>query len=201
VQAIRSHEEFKVADFASLPASAEIDAVAELPVPASHRSMNLWKRLGACAALSAVPAAAFAYLRPLVLSLPLSITIREEAGQLVIGWYAGALADGGRLEIQDGSQRTILMLPAAASSATYGRHGDYVEVRLATDTRMGAAHWEAERFVAKSPPPAAKSGVLRDRVGALVIEAQELRRSLAVGQARTKDLAAKMEALTATPEP
>ena len=83
---------------------------------------------------------------------PIALAIREEAGQLVIGWNAGALAEGSRLEIQDGSERTILMLPANASSATYGLQGDDVEVRLSTDTRMGGAHWEAARFVTKEPP-------------------------------------------------
>jgi hypothetical protein len=201
VQAIRSHEEFKVADAASRPAAGEMDAADEVPAPAARGWQYAWKRVGACAALLAVPAGAFAYLRPLLPSLPLALAIREEAGQLVIGWNAGALAGGGRLEIQDGSERTILMLPADASSATYGRQGDDVEVRLSTEIRTGGAHWEAARFVAKTPRPAPVSSVLQDRVGALALEAQELRRLAAAGQARTKDLAAKMNELTATPEP
>jgi hypothetical protein len=201
VQAIRSHEEFKVADAASRPTAGETDVASELPSPASRGRLNLWKGVGASLAFLAVPAGAFAYLRPRLPSLPLSLTIREDAGQLVIGWNAGVLANGGRLEIQDGSERTILMLPADASSATYGRQGNDVEVRLSTDTRIGGAHWEAARFVAKMPRPASASSLLQDRIGALMLQARELRRLVAAGQARTKELAAKMNALTLTPEP
>ncbi len=198
VQAIRSHEEFRVADAASRPAKAGIDAVGELPAPAPHW-WRAWKRVVTCAALLAVPAGAFAYLRPLLPHMPIALAIREEAGQLVIGWNAGAMAEGGRLEIQDGSERTILMLPANASSATYGPQSDDVEVRLSTDTRMGGAHWEAARFVTKAPRKPTPSSALQDKIGALTLEAEELRRSLVYGQARTKELGEKLAA--ATPEP
>jgi hypothetical protein len=198
VQAIRSHEEFKVSDASSQPVSEEADREALLPVP-EPRSWRAWKRIGACSVVLAIPAGAFAYLRPLLPSLPLALAIREEAGQLVIGWNARALAEGSRLEIQDGSERTILMLPADASSATYGPQGDDVEVRLSTDTRIGGAHWEATRFVAKAPRGKAASSALQDQIGALKKEAQQLRLSLAAGQVRTKALAAKMEVMT-TPE-
>jgi hypothetical protein len=202
VQAIRSHEEFKVADAASRPSSGRTDAVAELPAPAPREWWHVrlaWKRVAACAALFAVPAGAFAYLRPLLPHMPIALAIREEAGQLVIGWNAGALAEGSRLEIQDGSERTILMLPPDASSATYGRQGDDVEVRLSTDTRMGGAHWEAARFGAKTPRGMRASSALEDRIGALTLEAQELRRSLAAGQARTTELGAKLAAAIREP--
>lgn len=198
VQAIRSHEEFKVADAASRP-SVETNAAAELPTPALREWWQVrlaWKRVAACAALLAVPAGAFAYLRPLFPHMPIALAIREEAGQLVIGWNAGALAEGSRLEIQDGSERTILMLPANASSATYGPQGDDVEVRLSTDTRIGGAHWEAARFVTKAPRRPTPSSTLQDRIRTLTIEAEELRRSLAAGQARTKELGAKLAAAT-----
>lgn len=199
VQAIRSHEEFKVSDVSSQPVSDEAGMETLLPVP-EPRSWRAWKRIAACSVVLAIPAGAFAYLRPLLPSLPLALAVREEAGQLRIGWNAGALAEGSRLEIQDGSERTILMLPADASSATYGPQGDDVEVRLSTDTRIGGAHWEAARFVAKAPRAKAASSALQDQIGALKKEARELRLSLAAGQIRTKALAAKMEALT-RPEP
>ncbi len=195
VQAIRSHEEFHVADAASQPASERTAAEAELPAPAP-RWRHLWRRAAACAGLLAIPAGAFAYLRPLLPHPPIALAIREEAGQLVIGWKDGTVAEGGRLEIQDGSERTILMLPAGTSSATYGPQGDDVEVRLTTDTRMGGAHWEADRFAPKTPRRPTESSALRDRIDSLTLEARELRRSLAEGQARTKALAAKLEAAT-----
>ncbi len=195
VQAIRSHEEFQVADAAARPASGETDAVAELPAPAP-RFRHAWKRAVACAGLLAIPAGAFAYLRPLLPHLPIALAVREEAGQLVIGWNAGAVTEGGRLEIQDGSDRTILMLAPGTSSATYGLQGDDVEVRLTTDSRMGGAHWEAARFVTQTPRRAPESSVLRDRIDSLTLEARKLRRSLAAGQAKSKELAAKLAAAT-----
>jgi hypothetical protein len=201
VQAIRSHEEFKVADAASRP-SAEINTTAELPGPAIRewwQARLLWKRVAACAALLAVPAGAFAYLRPLLPHMPIALAIREQAGQLVIGWNAGSLAEGGRLEIQDGSERTILMLPANASSATYAPQGNDVEVRLSTDTRIGGAHWEAARFVTKALRRPTPSSTLQDRIRTLTIEAEELRRSLVAGEARTKELGTKLAAATREP--
>jgi len=201
VQAIRSHEEFKVADAASRPVPRGIDAAVELPSPSPDwwRAVQTWKRAAACAVLLAIPAGAFAYLRPLLPQLPIALAIREEAGQLVIGWNAGALAEGSRLVIQDGSERTILMLPADASSATYGRQGNDVEVRLSTDNRMGGARWEAARFAGKIPRPATEWSVLENRIGALTLEAQELRRSLSAGQTRTTELGAKLAAATREP--
>jgi hypothetical protein len=136
-----------------------------------------WKRMTACAALLAVPAGAFAYLHPL-LHLPIALALREESGQLVIGWNAAALMDGSRLEIRDGSERTIVMLPAHTASATYGPQGNDVEVRLTTDTRTGGAHWEAARFITRavgrsSTAPAA--GAVQGRIANLKREAQALR--------------------------
>ena len=199
VQAIRSHEEFQVADAAARPVSRGTGAAFERPSPASHGwRQHIWKRAAAFAGLLAIPACGFAYFKPLLPQLPIALAIREESGQLRIGWNAGALTQGSRLEISDGSARTILMLAADTSSATYGLVGGDVEVRLSTGTRVGGAHWEAARFVSTAPRgtiPA--SGPLQDQIGALTREAQNLRRSLADREARTKVLAARMEDLTA----
>src|SRR5436190_650171 len=119
IQAIRSHEEFSVAAFTASPVvkRATLRPGVEQPIPAPGL-WPAWKRIAACAAVLAVPVGAFAYLRPL-LRLPIALALREEAGQLVIGWNAGALMDGSRLEIRDGSERTLLMLAAQTSGATY----------------------------------------------------------------------------------
>ena len=201
VQAIRSHEEFNVADAASRPVAEGMAVADELPAPAPRwwQTHLRWKRVAACAGLLAVPAGAFAYLRPLLPILPIALSIRESAGQLVIGWNADALIDGGRLEIRDGSERTILMLEANTSSATYGPRGSDVEVNLSTATRRGGANWEAARFVTKTPRTSRDVSSLRDRIGALTLTAEELRRSLADGKARTKELAAKLAAATREP--
>jgi hypothetical protein len=198
VQAIRSHEEFQVADAAAQPVPGGTDAAGELPAPAP-RWRHIWKRAVACAGLLAIPVAGLAYLRPLLPHLPIALALREEAGQLVIGWNAGAVTEGSRLEIQDGSDRTILMLASGTSSATYGLQGDDVEVRLTTDARMGGAYWEAARFVTKTRRRPTESSVLRDRIDSLTLEARKLRRSLAAGQAKSKELAAKLAAATRAP--
>ena len=201
IQAIRSHEEFPVASLAlpGVPKKTKPRSGLSRPILAPG-VWPAWKSIVACAAVLVVPAGAFAYLRPL-LRLPIALALREEAGQLVIGWNEGALMDGSRLEIRDGSERTLLMLPANMSSATYGPQGGDVEVRLTTDTRVGGAHWEAARFVRRgSPRQPAAFGSVQDRITVLKREAQTLRRSLVQRQARTGELLVKMDALMATPE-
>src|SRR5579864_6398 len=71
VQAIRSHEEFQVAAAAAHPVSGRT-AAAELPAPAPLGWRHMWKRAVACAGLLAVPAGAYAYLRPLLPHLPIA---------------------------------------------------------------------------------------------------------------------------------
>jgi len=201
IQAIRSHEEFPVASLAASPAvvrKTKPRAGVEQPIPAPGM-WPAWKRMTACAAVLAVPAGAFAYLRPM-LRLPIALALREESGQLVIGWNASALMDGSRLEIRDGSERTLLMLPAHMTSATYGPQGSDVEIRLTTDTRAGGAHWEAARFISRALPRSATNySSVQDRIAALKREAQMLRRSIVLRQARTGELTARMQALISTP--
>jgi len=204
IQAIRSHEEFPVALAPPAVAKNVVKRtkprlVAERPIPAPG-VWPAWKRMAACAAVLAVPAGALAYLRPL-LRLPIALALREEAGQLVIGWNAGALMDGSRLEIRDGSERTLLMLAAQTSGATYRPQGSDVEVRLTTDTRTGGVHWEAARFISRiSLRQPAPFGPIQDRIAALKREAQMLRRSLVKRQTRTGELMARMDELISTPE-
>ena len=121
----------------------------------------------------------------------------------MIGWNASAETAGSRLEIVDGSERTIVLLPANTSSATYGPQSSDVEFRLSTDTRTGGAHWEAARFAprASRKPPSPALSAVQDRIGALDQEARILRRSLGQRQARAKALAVKLGALTVRPEP
>ena len=202
IQAIRSHEEFPVpALAASSPIARRAKPRPQIEQPAPAPGIwPAWKRVAACAAVLAVPAGGFAYLRPLM-RLPIALALREESGQLVIGWNASALVDGSRLEIRDGSERTLVMLPAHMSSATYGPQGGDVEVRLTTDTRVGGAHWEAARFIRRASPASATNySAVQDRITALKREALKLRRSLVERQTRTGELAAKMEKLIATPE-
>jgi hypothetical protein len=203
VQAIRSHEEFRVADAAprAVPPRTDLPADSATPPPREWWQVRLrWKRIGACVAMLLLPAAgAFAYLRPLLPYMPIALTMRDEAGQLVIGWNARALPAGSRLEIQDGSERTILMLPANASSATYGRQGNDVQVRLSTDIRTGGAHWQAARFVTQIPRPETAFSAAQERIRRLTVEVDELRRAMASGKARARELGVKLAAAIREP--
>ena len=202
VQSIRSHEEFRMVDAAPRPVPPEADVAREVPVPppqAGKYRGAAWKPAAVCAGLLAVPAVALAYWGPILSRDPLGVALREEAGQLVIGWNPGALTRNGRLEIRDGSDRSVLMLPANTSSATYGPQSGTVEVRLSTDIRTGSARWEAPRFIQPQPRISPESGFLKNRIEELTREAEELHRSLSERQERTRELAGKMNALTATP--
>ena len=197
VQAIRSHEEFRVADAAPMPVSSGPTAV-ELPAP-PPRAGPAWKRALACAGLLAIPAAGFAYFQPLLPRLPIALSLREEAGQLLIGWNPKAVSEVSRLEIQDGGDRTVLMLEPNTSSAAYRLRTSEAEVRLSTESRTGGARWEAARFLTKAPrKPAADT--LQDRIQSLTLETEELRRSLSEKRSRTEALAAKIAAI-ARPAP
>ena len=194
VQSVRSHEEFELADAAPLPAARESRA-AELPVP-RPRGHRTWKRAVACVGLLAIPAAGFAYLQPLLPRFPIALSLREEAGQLVVGWNPKATVDASRLEIQDGGERTVLMLEPNTSSVAYRLQTSEAEVRLSTENRTGGARWEAARFVTKAQhKSAAPPGALQDRIGALAREAAELRRSLEEKRSKIGALAAKIGAI------
>ena len=198
VQAVRSHEEFQLADAAPQPASREIVA-AELPLP-PPRSYRAWKRSVACAGLLAIPVAGFAYFQPLLPRSPIALSLREEAGQLVIGWNPRAVSETSRLEIQDGGERTILMLEPNTSSVAYRLQTSEAEIRLSTENRTGGARWEAARFVTKAPrQPDRAAGTLQNRIAALTRESAELRRSLEEKRSKSEALAAKLSSI-ATPE-
>ncbi len=194
VQAVRSHEEFLLADAAPVPVSQDtIPAEFPPPPPRGHRA---WKRAAACAGLLAIPAAAFAYLQPLLPRMPIALSLREEAGQLVIGWNPKAVTDGGRLEIQDGGERTVLMLEPNTSSVIYRLVTSEAEVRLSTDNRTGGARWEAARFVTKTPRDALRlTAALQEQIAKLTREAEELRSSLIAGRSKAETLAAKLNAI------
>lgn len=132
LQAVRSYEEFAVADAATMPAPRRAIRYSP-PVAPQH-----WRWPAAVASLLAVPAVALAYWLP---PAPIEIEARERYGQLVVSWDARALERGGRLEIVDGSKRTVLRLARGTTGATYLVQSAAVDVRLSTDTRTGYLHW------------------------------------------------------------
>lgn len=194
VQAVRSHEEFLLADAAPLTVSRGTTA-AELPSkhPRGHRT---WKRAVSCLGLLAIPAAGFAYLQPLLPRSRIALSLREEAGQLVVGWNPKATADSSRLEIQDGGERTILMLEPNTSSVAYRLQTSEAEVRLSTENRTGGSRWEAARFVTKTPSEAKRlTAAVQEQILRLTRETEELHASLMAGRSKAETLAGQLNAI------
>jgi len=191
VQAIRSHEEFIVANFAATPAR-ETSPAAEIPRPPKRS----WIRVAVTVALLALPAAAVPYLQPLLARPPLALSVREADGQLVAAWNARAAPQRGRLEIIDGTEHAIVQLTQGQTSVTYRPQGGDVEFRLTADARSGTARWEAARYISTRPKrqPAAVTAGLEQT--ALEQTAGDLRRSIESAKARVEELTRKVAELT-----
>jgi len=144
VQAVRSHEEFWVADVSARP-----EALKRAPTTAAAGPhpwippMQPWKWAAAMLALVAGPLAGLGYLRPLLPQPPLHLTLRETNGQLVVEWDPQAAQAGGRLEIADRSGRNVLVVPPGSTSTTYAHHNGDVEIRLSTTGGTGTVLWKA----------------------------------------------------------
>jgi hypothetical protein len=189
VQAVRSHEEFAVADATALPVPA-LPAGRLRPL---RKWSHPWRWASTAAAMFCLPIAALAYLQPLLPGPPLALAVREERGQLIIAWNARAATPHSRLEILDGSERSLFYVAPWQTSVTYRRHSGGVEVRLATDSREGRVRWEG-------PVPAPPEGTDRETGAAALTrldrEAQTLRRSLERSKSRAAELNRQISELT-----
>jgi hypothetical protein len=147
VQAIRSHEEFWIADVSAVPKSL---TRAPGPSPSGPHPwippMRPWKWAAAMLALLAGPVAGLGYLGPLLPQAPLHLTLRETNGQLVVEWDRQTAQAGGWLEIADRSGRSVLAVPPGSTSTTYVHHNGDVEVRFSTTGGTGTALWRAPRI-------------------------------------------------------
>jgi hypothetical protein len=149
LRAVRSYEEFAVADAAAEPEPGA------LPPPSMPRQWRhpaippaaAWKWALAAAVLVAVPVGAQRYLAEHARLSPLDLSVRELNGQLLIRWELGAISEhGARLEINDSGTRTVLHVAPGTSSATYTLRSGDVEVRLNADRRTGAARWASGKW-------------------------------------------------------
>jgi hypothetical protein len=86
---------------------------------------------------------AYAYLQPRMRLLPIEMSVRENNGQLVIGWDPNALSQGGYVNISEGDIQTSISLAAFGSGITYLPQTSDVEVRLSAGGRAGALHWRS----------------------------------------------------------
>ncbi len=106
---------------------------------------------------------------------PLALSIRDEAGQLIMTWNPPAAP--ARLEIADGGR--LERIPVAGlASATYVRRSGDVQVRLVSGARSETAH-----FVAVDPQPP-----LQKEVARLEAEASALRGEIERGRGRIESL-------------
>jgi len=200
IQAVRSHEEFNVAD-----ASTQAEPLARPgTVPRGRHAalppLSVWKWVLGASAMLAGPAVAFAYLQPLLPRPPLELSVRETNGQLVIQWDSrAATAPDGALEITEASGRTVLPVVPGSSSATYAVRSGDVEIRLSSGPRSGRVHWTSARFI----EPAKQQEVaesrtpdqIREDLDQLQHQAEYLRQSIAHRRAQVQQLAAAADSL------
>jgi hypothetical protein len=191
IQAVRSHEEFLVAD-----AATQADPlVRRRPVPPAP---SLWKWALGATGLLAAPVAAFAYLRPLFPS-PIELSLRETNGQLVIQWDRNATTPDAFLEITEAEGRTRLPVPLGSSSVTYAARSGDVEILLSTPTRSGRVHWTSARFVPPViAPPVAEFRTpdeIQEDMDELRSQAAYLRQAIARRQAKVQQLSAAADRL------
>jgi hypothetical protein len=193
VQAVKSHEEFAVANVST--------GLAPATQPARMRPTKPPKRLMKSAmagiGLLCVPMAVLAYLQPALPQSPVALAVREEAGQLIVGWDARGGTENGRLEIVDGGEPTIVHLSPDQTSVTYAHRTGDVEIRLATGTREGSARWEAVRYVAPIPPANRDADTAKENVVKLEQEAAILRDSMESARTRTAELSRRIGQLAA----
>lgn len=156
------------------------------------RRTGLWSL--AILSLLALPIGAVSYLSPLIRQAPLELTVNEAGGQIVINWDPRVTQEGGRLEIVDQGEQSIIQIPADAASATYAYRGNEVELRLSAGTRAGMARWGGTRFVTAGAGPGLHGSLsapieqAREQIQELEAQVAELRESLGQRQARLAQL-------------
>jgi len=200
MQAVRSHEEFLVADASTQaepltrPGALPRGRYSALP-PVSR-----WQWAVGLSALLAAPFAAVAYLQPLLPQPPLELALRESNGQLVIQWDANATrTPGASLEITEAAGRTVLPVAPGSASATYTARSGDVEIRLSTGQRTGQVHWSSARYV----PPVVQNAVaelhtpeqIRENMDELQNQAAYLRQAIARRRAKVEHLSAAADRL------
>jgi hypothetical protein len=144
--AVRSYEEFAVADVAAEAVSPEVLTKPGRPGRWRHPALpppRAWRAALAASVVLAGPVMVYAYLQPRMRLPPIEMSVRENNGQLVIGWDPNALSQGGHVNISEGDIQTSISLAAFGSGITYLPQTSDVEVRLSAGGRAGALHWRS----------------------------------------------------------
>ncbi|MFM2124233.1 MAG: hypothetical protein RL328_684 [Acidobacteriota bacterium] len=148
IQAVRSHEEFLIAEAAPQPEAPQALSVPSMARWLRHPAippLRPWQWVLTAAATLALPVGAATFLQPRIERPHLDLSMREANGQLVMSWDPQALDAGGRLEIDDGQERTVIALAAYVSGVTYEARSGDVDVRLTTPTHSGVVRWKSGR--------------------------------------------------------
>ena len=189
MQAVRSHEEFLVADAATQPLAR--------PPRERHAPPPVYRKWAiGLAGLLIGPIAALAYLHPLG-QHPLDVSLRETNGQLVMQWDPEATTTDAFLEITEAEGRTVLQVPPDSSSATYAPRSGDVEVLLSTPTRSGRVHWTSARFVPAQETPRTTAfrtpEQIQEDMDELQSQASYLRQAIARRKTKVAQLSAEAD--------
>jgi hypothetical protein len=202
MQAVRSYEEFSLADAAPLPVELGLLRIPAMlhywrhPAIAPFRT---WKWGAVMLATLAVPAVAFAYLRPLIPLTPLELSLRETNGQLVVSWDP-ALTDRApaKIEFSDAEGQLAVYVPVGSARVTFLARGADVEVRMIAGSRSGRVHWTTANFVPTAQRSAGESKSPEEtleELEQLQLQRQWLRRHIAQRSAKAAELNAAIDRL------
>ncbi len=168
IQAVRSYQEFPL--------------VEDAPTRSRLRPWA-WTILG----LIALPGL-FYVARPVQTGLPESLTVRNEAGQLHIGWNPAAVGKNAGLEILEGARETTIPIPAPLATATYLPHTGDADIRVFILDDNARPSRETALFLGYKPAPSPEAGSIRAEIENLDAEAAELQSAIARNRRRVVEL-------------
>jgi hypothetical protein len=198
MQAVRSHEEFLVADAATQAEPLVRPGVSPRGTHPALPPPSIWKWAMGATSLLAGPVAAFAFLHPLLPLPPIELALREANGQLIIQWDPRSSVPDAYLEITEAEGRRLLPVPPGSASATYAARSGDVEILLSTPSRSGRIHWTSARFVPpvdSMPSEFRTPEEIRDDVDELQSQAAYLRQAIARRRAKVQQLSAEADRL------
>jgi hypothetical protein len=210
IQAIRSHEEFALAPAGFAPSPAPAPCPSPAPAPAipiprkpspqprskqsappqrSELKAANWPRTATL--FLAIPLAGLAYFRP-HRTPPVQLRLTPMANIISISWNPAAAAQGGALEILDGTGGAKVEVHPGQASLSYTPHSGRLEVHMTADGGDGPAQLDSAALTLDAPPQLASgtdhSAELRQEIEALQAEAAELRESIEQGAERIASL-------------